>query len=262
MAFTDNCDVFGCVHENGFNQIIKHIQHQRPSMFNYGTEDLIKRQDYCQKIEAHPAIKEFGNPLITVSPYLPIPGYNGPYGMSYIMQLTKAKIDFHPSNVIALPPELNPPLKDQRMALNASFCIGMGCPDKEIIERITQTTDDKDKDQRPEGPKTGLPFRKLNCFCLDVYAVIHAERSDGQIKLKLDGFEIVDIKPEGLENILECYVETIIRLSLLPKLKISLNDLVFDIEDYISIEPTPISGAVPFNPSIDKDKLSVFINLN
>ena len=91
---------------------------------------------------------------------------------------------------------------------------------------------------------------------------MHIDRTNNYIELKLDGLEIVDIKPEGLENILECYIETIIRLSLLPKLRMSLNKLVFEIENYLTIEPTPISANVPFNPSVKEDKVSVFVNLN
>lgn len=266
MALTDHCDVFGSFHEEGFNRIIHHIQTQRPSVFNYGTQDIINRKDlWCKEIKAHDAVFRFGNPLLTRSPYLPIPGYNGPFGMSYIMQLTKVVIDFHPGNSIILPPELAPPLKEQHFALSATFCVGMGCPDKRYVDDITSKDpqrDDEDRKEEPTDPTRGFPFEKLNCFCIDIVAVLHVERQNNYIELKLDGLEIVDIRPEGLENILECYIETIIRLSLLPKLRMSLNNLVFEIENYVTIEPTPISPNVPFNPSIGDDKVSVFVNLN
>ena len=274
MAFTDNCDIFGSFHEDGFNQIVNHIRNQRPSLFNYGTLDMVgKEKIYCRPIDAHPSVKQYNNPLIDVSPYLPIPGYNGSYGISYIMQLTELLLDFHPSNKIGLPPELNPPLNKQHLALSASFCIGMGCPSEKIIDSIIDsvtTADDKDdkptgKDDRPNEPKppvTGIPFRELTCFCLDVFAVLHVEFINDELRLKLDGIEIVDIKPEGLENMIECYIEAVIRLSLLPKLRIKLKDLVYDIENYVTIIPTPISGNVPYNPSIADDKVSVFVNLS
>ncbi len=268
MAFTSNSDIFGSFHEDGFNRIIQHIQHQRPSLFNYGTTDMLgKEKLYCKPIDAHPSVKQYGNPLIDVSPYLPIPGYNGPYGISYLVQLTKALIDFHPGNTIGLPPELEPPLQKQHFALSASFCVGMGCPSEEIIDAITDKVEDETgsgKDVGREGPKppeTGIPFRKLTCFCLEVYAVLHIELINDELQMKLDGIEIVDIKPEGLENMLECYVEAIVRLSLLPKLRIKLEKLVYDIKDYVTIEPTPISASVPFNPSIADDQVSVFVNL-
>ena len=35
MAFTDNCDLYAAVHEDGINLIARHILRQRPSLFNY-----------------------------------------------------------------------------------------------------------------------------------------------------------------------------------------------------------------------------------
>ena len=32
MALTDNCDLYGAVHEDGVNRIIRHIMRQRPSL--------------------------------------------------------------------------------------------------------------------------------------------------------------------------------------------------------------------------------------
>lgn len=268
MAFTDFCDVFGSFHEEGFNRIVRHLQLQRPSLFNYGTADMVGREQiYCHEIEAHPAVTEFNNPLITESPYLPIPGYAGSFGMSYLMQLTKVEIDFEPSNVINLPSELEPPLREQQFALQASFCVGMGCPERRILDYLGDANLDdlfsnSDYDFTTGKPENGIPFQQLNCFCLDVHAVLHVERRGGAIALRLDGFEITDIRPEGLENGMECYIETILRLSILPKIRIQLTDLVFDIQDFITVQPTPISSDVPFNPAIQEDAISVFINLN
>ena len=259
MAFTDFCDVFGFFHEEGFNRIVQHLQLQRPSLFNYGTADMKgKERTYCRPIETHSAVAEFRDPLFTKSPYLPIPGYTGPFGMSYLMQLTDIKIDFHPSNVINLPSELDPPLSEQRFALQASFCVGMGCPERKILDELG----DSSSNDQSGKPLSGLPYRNLNCFCLNVYAVLHVQRRNGEIALRLDGLEIADIRPEGLENSLECYIETILRLSVLPKIRILLTDLVFDIQNFITVQPTSISSDVPFNPAIQDDAISVFINLN
>ena len=268
MALTDHCALFGSFHEDGFNRIVGHIQQQRPSLFNYATADLVGSDElYCQSIEAHPAVDQYGNLRVTISPFLPIPGYTGPYGMSYVMQLSGMKLDIHPGNSISLPPQLNPPLKEQHLAIMGKFCVGLGCPDRKYLDRIVReehARQEKDRDKGreiPGGPEKGLPFGRLTCFCLEIYGVLHLERNGNAIDLKLDGLEIVDIKPEGLENGLECYLAAIIRLSLLPRLRLDLNDLVFSMGDFISIGPTPISGNVPANPSLADDKISVFLNL-
>ncbi|MDN5216636.1 hypothetical protein QQ020_31495 [Fulvivirgaceae bacterium BMA12] len=263
MAYTDNCDIFGGFHENGFNTIIQHIQHQRPSLFNYATMDLASNHEMlCKEIDFHEAVNRFDNPVVSSTPYLPIPGYDGTSGISYCIQITEAKIDFHPENSIPLPPELHP-LGPQKMTLKAKICVGLGCPDRELTDKLSnegkgRTSNDK---KAPESPTTGIPFRRLTCFCLEVYGVINVIRSSDDLKMGLEGLEIVDIKPEGLENILECYVSTVIHLSLLPKLTLALSDLVFELTDLITLAPTPISAAVPFNPAIAQDEVKIMMNL-
>jgi hypothetical protein len=39
VPFTDNCDLYGAIHEDGINRVVRHIMRQRPSLFNYGTAD-------------------------------------------------------------------------------------------------------------------------------------------------------------------------------------------------------------------------------
>ena len=79
------------------------------------------------------------------------------------------------------------------------------------------------------------------------------------ISLKLDGFEIVDIEPEKLENSLECYVKSLIQLVVLPKLSFPIKNIIFNILDAVTLFAIPTSIDVPNNPSIDNDQLKVFI---
>ena len=128
MAFTDRSDIFVAVHENGINQVVRHVMRQRPSLFNYGTE-LVERNRklLCSPIDAAPAVLAKGNPLISVQNALPIFGTDPLLGMNFVLQITKMEIDFAPGNVFALPPELNP-LAKQRFALHGQVCGGLGCP--------------------------------------------------------------------------------------------------------------------------------------
>jgi hypothetical protein len=277
MALTDNSDVFGAVHEDGINLIAQHITRQRPSLFNYGTRFFqLRPERLCHKIDAHPEVVRRGNPLITVEDPLPIPGTNGAYGLDFCVQLTKLMLDFHPGNAIALPPELAP-LGRQHLAFMVEACAGILCPDRKVVDAAGDDVADQtpprkdDKEQRdpretPKFPPRPLPGGEMHCFCLGVFAVAHVERlvASGRefIVVRLDGLEIVDIKPDGLENALECYVSTIIRLAVLPKLRIALDTLVMDLGEFLSLSigPTPISAAVPNNPAIEDDQLKVFAN--
>lgn len=133
---------------------------------------------------------------------------------------------------------------------------------------VREAREVKDKEPVLAPPPTAIPFDKLDCFCLDLYAVCHFEitGSVGNQRLvgKLDGLEIVDIQPEGLENSIECYMKLLIQMVILPKVSVALDKIVFEILDgaaSITILPTPISPAVPFNPAVEDNKLKVFINV-
>jgi len=267
MALTDHCDVFASFHEDGFNGIVQHIMQQRPSLFNYATPDLVRYPHrLCQRIVAHPAVGQASNPLVKQIDYLPIIGYDGPYGFSFGLQLTDFKIDFHPGNVINLPPQLNPPLKEQELALTARACAGLGCPDPEFIERLISLLPDPDeekekRDDEQKPPLNPMPYESLTCFCLEIFGVVKAVQQDGYLPLRLQGLEIKDILPAGLENSIECYISTMLKLAILPKVRIAIEDLVFEITDYLSVGPTPISADVPFNPNVSDDQIAVFVDL-
>jgi hypothetical protein len=52
MAFTDNCDLYGAVHEQGVNRVIQHLMLQRPSMFNYATADVAGNKElWCEQVK-------------------------------------------------------------------------------------------------------------------------------------------------------------------------------------------------------------------
>lgn len=276
MAFTDNCDIFVSVNEAGINQVVRHIMRQRPSLFNYGTEGVVNNhQLLCAPIDAAPAVFQRHNPLLTETPLLPIFGTKPPLGLDYVVQLTKGEVDFSPGNVIALPAELNPPLAAQRLALHFQVCAGVGCPDEEVSrlflphgvrpERPTDAIRDPNRGQRePTGP-TRLPSSKLNCFCLDLYAFGHGgitgPSGNEHAFARVDGLDIVEVKPDGLEDSFLCYLKLMLNLGILsggysiPALSKTLAGVT------ITAEPTPASAAVPFNPALEDDQLKVFINV-
>ncbi|MTH15796.1 hypothetical protein [Flavobacterium sp. LC2016-01] len=272
MPLTKNSDLFFSVHENGFNQIAKHFMEQRPSLFNYGTEYFTTPrglEKLCHKIVANPVVLLRGNPLITVESPLPIFNTDPPVGLNFMFQFSEFQIDFHPGNLFGLPPELNP-LEKQKIALRLKVCGGIGCPDKQFIADYGDKQDHYDvknnrKENQPKPPIVALPTDKLNCFCLELFAVGSIDRKiiSGKeyLKINLSGLEIVDIKPDGLENSLECYLKTLLTLGILPKAKIAMEVLAFNIANIISIAPTPISAAVPFNPTIENDEIALFFNL-
>ncbi len=283
MALTNFCDVFASVHENGFNRIIEQVAAQRPSLFHYGTSSFVDNPSLlcCKPAWVHPEVIKRGNPIVTRIPYLPIPGYVGNYGLEFNFSLTKLQIDFYPTNKFSLPAELGTNLNKQCFAIKAAACAGIACPDQKILDqfiiypepyRPTIVIGKKRKEQQPASteiktPQRGFPFNRENvlCFSLELYVVLKFEmemwNGEPVLGLKLQNLEIVDIKPEGLENSIECYMRSTLRLGILPQLRVAFNSIALTIGDFISIVPTPISANVPFNPSVDNDTISVFLNL-
>ena len=272
MAFTDNCDIFAAFHEDGFNRILRHIQNQRPSLFNYATKAVADDPNLlCKAINAHPVVQLRGNPLVTLEDPLPIPGTN--YGLNFAVQITDLKIDFHPGKKITLPKELDPPLKAQRMAIQLTLCAGIGCPPDDLVNKYIPPPDppgSKDREQRPSEKQPEiipLPTRDLHCFCLDVFLVggvrIRSYYGRPWLEPFADGLEIVDIKPEGLEDSLECYALMLLKLAVLPKLRVLLERAPFELMKNVAVtlKPTPTSPKVPNNPAIEQDQLKGFINV-
>lgn len=261
MALTDNCALFGAVHEDGMNRAALHVMRQRPSLFNYGTAAVAgNRKLWCVDVEVAPDVITFNDPIMTVVPPLPVADTG--YGVNFCLQLAKAEIDFHGGNAIGLPPELSPPLGTQRFAGHVRVCGGIGCPPASVVDNLPPIRrPPKDREEPP--PLRPLPLRGLECFCLDVFVVGHVEVVGDQLGARIDGLEIVDITPDGLERSLECYLELLIKLALLPELRVAITTIVLEIPNLASLTfmPTPTSPAVPNNPAIEDDQLKVFIDV-
>jgi hypothetical protein len=272
MAFTDNCDLFASFHEDGFNRLISHAMRQRPSLFNYATASIVQNPQFlCEVIEPHPVVSKRGNPFVTVEQPLPIVGSN--FALEFAVQLRKLTLDFHPGDEFQLPPELAP-LQPQRMGIKLRFCAGLGCPPDEIIDRLIPPPTNPDARPNPTGAgPTGneqvrpLPFRRLLCFCLDVYVTggvaIKSYWGKPWLEPFLTGVEIVDVSPQNLEQSLECYIKLLLKLVILPKLRLILDSISFNIGQLatVTIVPAPISVAIPDNPAIEEDQLKAFVNV-
>lgn len=272
MAFTDNCDLYAAVHEEGVNRVIQHIMLQRPSLFNYATADVIaNKEQWCTQVDHTGDVTKYGNPLFTAMPPLPVIGTDSPpVTLGFCVQLLKFEADFHPGNVVGLPPELNPPLQEQRFALHFVVCGGVACPEERVLDRIPVIPSKPvagTVDVPQKTPPVQAPGR-VQCFCLEVFVVGHVERETilGKESLvgKVDGVEIVDIEPKELENNIECYIKTAVTLVLRQKLAIPLATFFISFPLFgmgtVTLAPTP-NPPVPHNPAIEEDQLKAFITM-
>ena len=275
MAFTDNCDLFGAVNEDGINRVVQHLMRQRPSLFNHGTANVVSNPALlCVPANPTQDVIKRNNPIITEIGPLPVPGTNDRVALDFCFQLTQAELDFHPGDVIELPPQLNPPLEAQRFALRARVCGGLGCPEQDVLDELQRVLRDQPPPPSPADPIVPQ-VQQLTCFCLDLIAVGHFELEkieppiieDGVEKTtrllgKVDGLEIVDIGPEGLESGIECFLNVLIHLAVLPLLsEIAELPILLDLDPPLpDLRLTP-SPAVLNNPAIEEDQLKVFLDI-
>jgi hypothetical protein len=269
MAFTDSCDLFGAVHEDGVNRVIRHIAVQRPSLFNYATADIAHNPKlWCARVPYTGDVVKHGNPLFTIMDPLPLLGADAPpVAIGFCAQLTRAQIDFHPGNTIDLPGELSPPLAEQRFSMTFQFCAALACPPQDLVDQIPVDrpgAQDRDRDKRPP---IVLPGR-TKCFCLDVFVVGHVERAliAGRESLlaRVDAMDIVDIKPDALEDTIVCYLQTTLNVVFREKLAIAIQTLMLSFPLFglatVTLAPTP-NPPVPNNPAVEDDQLKAFITL-
>src|SRR5580658_7480604 len=214
MAFTQNCDLYAAVNEEGVNLVAKHVMNQRPSWFNYATQYVNDHPQLACKPVAHTIdVTNYHNPLFTVVGPIPILGADSPpVGLNFCVELVEAQVDFYPGNLINLPAALNPPLAQQHLAMHVKICGGMDCP-AEFLQGFLPTPSQpvtKDNDQPPQ--EVVPPTRKLLCFCLNAYLVAHVEVQNvgGNPSLVgiVDGVDVAGIEPKGLSDNINCYLKT------------------------------------------------------
>lgn len=78
---------------------------------------------------------------------IPIPLTNDAYALDFCAQITGAQIDFHPADMVILPPELGS-LPDQRAPVRGRACVGLGCPDAGTLAGLPAPPA-----ERPRGAK-------------------------------------------------------------------------------------------------------------
>jgi hypothetical protein len=266
---------------------------------------------FCLPINVPPGGLAPGQPLFTVEPPLPVIGAPRPVGLDWCLQLNNVSVDLHPGNTLTLPPEIGS-LGPQQFALHLRACFGLACPGDELITSTAAVMEaavaasilgaaapppPPPPGSTPSGgggvqpaltarsaPAQGVqtvPSTNVLCTCLDVFGTGHFEWGtvagvSGQwLKTRLDSLEVVDVftnPPSNLEDILECYLRVVLRLGVLPRLIVPMQNLVFDITQmlqnnspsvgqHVTLVPAPVSADVPDNPAVENDQIKVFFDL-
>jgi len=255
MTFTLNSDLYVAVQDAGINRILHHVMVQRPSLFNYGSVlPATDPRPVCRDIAVIPAVVRAQNPLITEMD--PLPVIQTPIELDYIVQLTTGAMDFFPGNVFVLPPELNPPLADQNFAVHFGACAGLICQPR---SRFWPPIRDRKREKNGD----------FDCFCLDLFAngdcTIAGLPGNQLIRMNVSGIEIPGLKPDGMEEAIECYALLALNRGILPKIGDAISSIAFDtidLPDSMGSLTLSASTAVPHNPAIEANQIKTFINLD
>ena len=275
-------DIYGAITEAAINRAIRFLMIWRPALFNfvappqYPTFDknghftgFGERWLVCRPVNWPPGVDHNTFPRYTRQDPLKMPGVVGG-GVPYCAQIVNAAIDLHPSNTIALPPEINPPLDVQRFAVWADVLCGLGCPVDALIDSLIDahfSTHAKFTINPDLINQMTLDVESLICFSLQLFATGHLYAKPGssnpsvtEIRVALHDVEVSDITPAGLEEAAECYLRTYIRAYLLPKLVLALEPTINEALG-LTFTPTLTSG-LPNNPAIEKDELRVWLDVD
>ncbi|MGD9533017.1 MAG: hypothetical protein AB7V56_04510 [Candidatus Nitrosocosmicus sp.] len=268
MSLTQNCDIYVAIKDEGINRTIKLIMQQRPSLFNYGTNDLNSHPDVvCNPIDSHDSVKTSGNPLLT--PIKPVPIF-GSIPNAYLpacFQINDFKIDFHKNDQFTMPSEIS--LNPQQLSVYAKISVGLGCPTAEELKDFLEAIKIYSgiKNFRRE---IFIPTKNLNCFSLEFFTTISMKLSPNEVKLVLEDFEIKDLAPIGMENMIECYVMLVAK-SMLPQIggtlltemlkSRKLPDPPDPSAPEVTIKISP-SIQVPNNPASEDDQFKLFVNID
>lgn len=344
MTLTSQSDLYGAVHEEGINQIVRNVMRQRPSLFNYGTAMVRANPKLlCSPIDASPDVSV----LITPLPRLPLfptgaidLGPLSEYGidlsmagslaLDYAVQLTTLQVDLHPGNVFVLPPELGPPLNPQQLAFRSRVCGGLSCIPKKVLKKFPMKYHLGNSGMvRYAGQKTArklqyeesagrystrkytasqtsaiqagaaassvqaqvqataltsgfpgllsplMPIDKLECFCMELFATANSEfagqAGNQQLNLDLDGIELKNLTPAGLEKSIECYLRILMDRVVLPQLSDVVSETVFKTLELPALYENGASlGSIKFsaatapahNPAVEDNQLKLFVNLD
>lgn len=264
-------DLYAAITDDTVNRLIGHLHARAPYLFNYVAPSIKPVKDdrgqivgfadnwlTCYDVEPAPPP---GVPRYTRIPPFGLPGVAVKLPCS--IQIVDLDVDFHPSDEVTLPIELSPPLAAQRFAVQTMVQFGVACVPPGAVETPNVAFYNNDF---PFRRLPVLPVDSLTCFLVQVFATGHLTvATEGapptqRIKLAVDGLEIVDVSPSGLEQAIECYLVAMLKGAILPQLVLALQTLPIKTLGITSVTPTLTAG-LPNNPAIEQNELRVWLDL-
>lgn len=219
MSLTAAHQVFGAIHEDALNDIVRAFLTARPRYRHYGSSAFV--------------------PVTTVAAThmdaIPFPGIAG--GIDWRVSFDIPVIDLF-KQTLPLPPELT--LSPGRFSLHTNVQICLNC-----VPRRDNYPGNLDNDRDWDNGR-------VVCAALTVYGLGHLDSwhtstGEGAVRLRLDAVELVDVTPDGLESIFECLIKLILDAAL-SQMQLPLT----------ALRAGAFRLIVTDGPNIDDDQIKVF----
>jgi hypothetical protein len=213
MSLTQAEAVFASIHETALNDLLTAFFTDRPRYLVYGSPSFVPSTTVAE----------------TTMAAIAFPGVPG--GIQWRVTLGIPRVDLF-KQTMPLPPELS--LNPGQFSASLDFELCLDCRRLKIDPRPPRgKQDDRKDDKRPRDdrlPKDERhPLAEVTCCKLKVFAVGHLEHvlavtGEDAIALAVDAVEIVDIKPDELESVLECLLFMILQ-AVLAEVRLPLTAL-------------------------------------
>lgn len=207
MSLTETEAVFASVHETALNDFLVAFFTDRPRYLVYGSPSFVPATTVAE----------------TTMAAIPFPGVPG--GIQWRVRLGIPQVDLF-KQTMSLPPELSLNPGQFGARLDVELCLD--CRRLKIDPRPPRDNPKEPKDDRQ--PKDDRhPLSQVTCCKLQVSAVGHlahvvAVTGEDAVALAVDAVEIVDIKPDELESVLECLLFMILQ-AVLAEVRLPLKAL-------------------------------------
>jgi len=214
MSFTGSFHAFVGIHEDALNRIVEAFRAARPWLFSYG----------------HHLLGGGAPPIPTTEiGAITIPGTGTPF--PYRVDIPRLVIDCFPEEVgSGLPPELQPLNKDE-FDVHADLVLTVLCPGK--IEHEKEI-----KEWKPMKAE-------LSLWAIGSPTAEPAGGTKKRLGLSSRAVEIVDIQPPELEDILECFLKSMLDHAVLKKLTFVLDKISTDFFSFVLAD----------GPHVDKNQI-------
>jgi hypothetical protein len=225
MSLTQGAAVFGAIHEDALNDMLRAYFTARPRYRNFGS----------------PAFTPVTTVTSTRMDAIAFPGVPG--GIQWRVEFAIPKVDLFKQGM-ALPPQVV--LGPGQFALTTRVRLCILC---------SHRRDNRDRSDKPlKGERKPAVDGEL-CTELGVFAVGHIDswsdaNGNGEVRMRADQVELVDITPDSLESVLECLIRMV--------LDAMLAEVVLPLQ---ALRAGAFRLVVASGPSIDDNQIKVLGNL-